>query len=133
MVYHGDRRSNYGTGTFTDLGDEVLRAIRTFERSGIGTKIVLCCTGISGMSLAFPLALSLGCDVAVLRKPNEESHGDAGKFVGVPLRGKTCVFVDDFVSGGLTRARVERAIKAERGKLAWQYTAREDALVPVAS
>ena len=133
MVYHGHRRENYGTGTFTDLRDEVLRGVREFERSGIGTNIVLCVTGVSGMSLGFPMALALGCDVAVLRKPNEESHGDAGTFVGVPLKGRVCVFVDDFVSGGLTRKRVERAVKAEKGKLAWQYTAREEALVPISA
>jgi phosphoribosylpyrophosphate synthetase len=131
MVYHGSRAPNYGDGDFRDLEDEVLVAVRAFERSGVGKNIVIVATGVSGMSLAFPLACKLGVDVAILRKPKEDSHGTPGRFVGVSLKGRTCVFVDDFVSGGQTRQRVATAVRKDKGLLKWQYTSREEAFVPI--
>ena len=128
MVYHGEKAIEYGRGSFCDLDEHVLAAVRTFEKHPeiLKQHPVLVGTGISGACLIFPLALKLGLDCAILRKEAESSHGEAGGFEGVLLKGRRCVFVDDFVSGGLTKARVERAVKRDRGTMRWQYTSRED-------
>lgn len=130
MVYHGASTDDWRRGTFADLDTTILTAVRAFEASGVGPNVVLVATGISGASLAFPLACKLGTDVAILRKETEDCHGNPGGIVGIPLKGRVCVFVDDFVSGGQTRARVQRAVEKDGGKILWQYTSREEAFVP---
>lgn len=124
MIYHGA-----SVGGFTDLDAEVTTAIRVIEdRFGVkkASKLVLAVTGVSGMSLGFPLARALGCDIVVLRKPDEDCHGAPGKLVGVSTKGRDVLFVDDFVSCGRTRRRVRDAIKADGGRMKLQYTAREE-------
>jgi len=130
VIYHGEKAIPYGRGSFCDLGEHVLQAIRSFEKRPdiLKAKPVLVGTGISGASLVFPVALALGLDCAILRKESESSHGEAGSFEGVLLCGRKCVFVDDFVSGGLTKTRVSLAVKRDKGTMPWQYTSREDLL-----
>ena len=128
MIYHGIRADEGGRGTFKDLEDEVVAAVRQCE----GKKFdVIAVQGVSGMSLGFPLALRLGKDIIVVRKRSDISHSDPETITGVIVRGKRCLFVDDFVSCGNTRRRVREAIEKEGGKLVAEYTAREDAYAKI--
>jgi adenine/guanine phosphoribosyltransferase-like PRPP-binding protein len=128
MIYHSVTYSADTTaGTFRDLREAVLRAIRTVEPH-VEEFDTIAVQGVSGMSIGFPLALALGKEIVVVRKQHEldgASHSSslvAGGHVG----GKRCLFVDDFVSMGDTRNRVTKAIEAKGGKVTRQYLSRED-------
>jgi adenine/guanine phosphoribosyltransferase-like PRPP-binding protein len=119
-------------GTFLDLEDAVMRAVRTIEPRAKEFDVIAV-QGVSGMSIGFPTALKLGMRIVVVRKSGEDSH--CGRPItglsldGETLDGKRCLFMDDFVSGGTTRQRVRQAVEAAGGKLAGEYTSREDSLL----
>ncbi len=133
MIYHTtdgtvayDEGSSYGT--FRDLGAAVLRAVRTVEARRDEFDIIAV-QGASGMSLGFPLALKLAVDIVVVRKPGEDNHCGKEEITGVPVEGKRVLFVDDFISGGTTRARVRHAVERARGTVVAEYTSREDSML----
>lgn len=137
MIYHTtDGSPCYGDdtpyGTFNDLGSAVERAVRTVE-DRVHEFDVIVVQGISGMSIGFPLALKIDKPIAVVRKPSDDNHCGSDLVTGIGaddrgtrLTGKSCLFVDDFVSMGVTRNRVRTAVEAEGGTVVAQYMSRED-------
>ena len=133
MIYHtsdnGPEAYEEGTsyGSFRDLPQAVLRAVRTIEPR-LKEFDMIAVQGVSGMCLGFPLALKLGVDIVVVRKPGETNHFD-GTITGTDVSRKRLLFVDDFVSGGSTRNRVREALRKEGGRLVAEYTSRDDAML----
>ena len=134
MIYHTtddtvayEPGSSYGT--FRDLDAAVLRAVRRIERCTVQKFDMIVVQGVSGMSLGFPLALKLGIDICVVRKDGENNHCGDERITGSAVKGKKLLFVDDFVSSGLTRQRVRREVEAAGGKVVGEYTSRDDLLV----
>lgn len=132
MIYHSVRTPDDGldeglvSGSFRDLRAAVLEAIRLCEKGArLKTFDVIVVTGISGQAVGFPLALALGKEIAVLRKDDDTScHGSPGELIGgrKTVKGKKCLFVDDFVSMGRTRTRVREAVEQYGGRLVAQCT-----------
>ena len=133
MIYHTTefRPDGGGTwGTFDDLSATVVRAIRTVE-DRCREFDYIAVQGTSGMSIGFPLALALGKPIVVVRKDYEITGGShsSDRLCGAKsLKGKRCLFVDDFVSMGSTRACVRKAVEADGGKLVAEYMSREDSM-----
>lgn len=130
MIYHttDDYEPGSSYGTFRDLDSCVLRAVRRIERFTEQRFDMIAVQGVSGMSLGFPLALKLGMDIVVVRKPGEDNHCGSDPFTGSSPKGKKCLFVDDFISNGSTRQRVRTAIENAGGKITGEYTSRDDTL-----
>jgi len=127
MIYHTVeiQTGGFTSGTFRDLEPAVRRAVRRCEgRKGFN---MIAVQGVSGMAVGFPLAVKLGIPIVVVRKPGEDSHSGNDAITGEPVKGKRCLFVDDFVSMGHTRARVRRAVEQGGGKLTAEYMSRDDA------
>jgi adenine/guanine phosphoribosyltransferase-like PRPP-binding protein len=127
MIYHTVEYSSgtFSSGTFRDLEPAVLAAVRACEGRKCFNMIAV--QGVSGMAIGFPLAVKLGIPIVVVRKPDEDSHSAGDRITGEPVKGKRCLFVDDFVSMGQTRARVRRAVELDGGKLTAEYMSRDDA------
>lgn len=134
MIYHSLNTSDEGTahGTFEDLQVAVDNAVSRLA-SRLDWFDVIVVQGTSGMSVGFPTALELQArgwrgKIVVIRKEGEDSHG--GMYVGLryseKLTGLRCLFLDDFVSMGTTRARVRRAVEAIGGTMVAQYISRDD-------
>lgn len=62
-------------------------------------------TGVSGMSVGFPVALALDKPIIVLRKPREATHGVSGELINWWARGERVLFLDDFCESGETLKR----------------------------
>lgn len=129
MIYHTAQPAAPGegfvSGSFRDLRPAVLKAVRLCEDDERLKRFdVIVVTGISGQAVGFPLALALDKEIVVLRKNDDKScHGTAGELIGGRnVKGKRCLFVDDFVSMGRTRTRVREAIERHGGKLVAQCT-----------
>jgi orotate phosphoribosyltransferase len=94
--------SPYGRGLIRARAERVLKDVQ-FD--------TMVCTGLSGTIAAAYLQETLYPDarLVVVRKPHEQSHGELieGHF------GDRWLFVDDFVSRGITYARVIMAVRAE--------------------
>ena len=134
MIYHtaddGPQAYEEGTsyGSFRDLPQAVTRAVRTIEPR-LKEFDMIAVQGVSGMSLGFPLALKLGVDIVVVRKPGDDNHCGGERITGTKVSRKRCLFVDDFVSGGTTRNRVREALRKEGGRLVAEYTSRDDTML----
>ena len=133
MIYHTtdstiayEPGSSYGT--FRDLSSAVLRAVRTVEER-VDEFDIIAVQGASGMSIGFPLALAIGKDIVVVRKPGEDNHCHNEPITGSDVRGRRVLFVDDFVSGGTTRSRVRGAVERAGGRVVAEYTSREDSML----
>lgn len=71
-------------------------------------------TGFSGGIVIPTLALSMGKKFVLIRKETDDSHHGKGRLLG--QLGSRWVFVDDFVSSGVTRKRViEKVQEAAEG------------------
>lgn len=135
MIYHttsvGDLCPR-AFGSFADLAAAVGAATETIAPN-VDDFDFIAVQGVSGMSLGFPLALALDKPIVVIRKEceiqNQNSHshrlicGDDEDLIVPNGRG---LFVDDFISMGDTRRRVASAIEVLGGRLAAEYTAREN-------
>lgn len=67
--------------------------------------------GISGASMAFPVAYALGLNVLCVRKPGERHHSDGDVIGWTPIKEDLrYAFMDDFISSGETYNRVVSAI-----------------------
>ena len=72
-------------------------------------------TGFSGGIVIPSLALAMGKKFVLIRKESDDSHHGRGRLLGE--LGEKWVFVDDFVSSGLTRHRVISKVNgAARGR-----------------
>jgi orotate phosphoribosyltransferase len=69
-------------------------------------------TGFSGGVVIPSLALALGKKFVLIRKETDDSHHGKGQLLGE--LGDRWIFVDDFVSSGVTRKRVIEKVAAAR-------------------
>ncbi len=107
MIYrHHDYASS---GDFTDLAvivDEAVKDLRNHTRSFDS----IACTGISGITVAAPVALRLHKNLIVVRKPGDKAHSCSF----VEGKGKRYVFLDDFINTGKTVRRVGQKLADEK-------------------
>jgi len=122
MIYGGK------TG-FDDLNEVVMKA-----HSKLSTHLdkfdSLAATGVSGITVAAPLAVLLNKPLVVVRKKDDGSHNVNQLVEGHLSMGKRVLFVDDFIAGGDTKARVVKAIHGidKRADLIGQYLYLRDGL-----
>jgi orotate phosphoribosyltransferase len=73
-------------------------------------------TGFSGGIVIPALALAMGKKFVLIRKEMDDSHHGKGRLVG--QLGAKWIFVDDFISSGVTRKRViDKVAAAAEGRL----------------
>jgi len=77
-------------------------------------------TGMSGVLVAAPLAVILGKDLTVLRKPEDSAHQRRPSIEGTVIGSDSChrqrvLILDDFVSMGDTHSRLKATVKALGG------------------
>lgn len=122
MIYHDGRNADEGTDLH-GLEDAVAKTVRALrEHEGEFDSIV--CTGLSGVIVAVPASLELGIPCVIIRKPNDDSH--LPYHVNMAEAGARYCFVDDFVSGGHTRARVMSVMEQNESEYAGSYLYRDD-------
>lgn len=103
------------SGTFRDL-PLVVEECAGMLRLHVDRFDTIVATGVSGMAVAFPLAVALRKRVAILRKRGDDSHSfNDGDWQGrTDVRGRNCLWVDDFMCSGETQQRIEDAtVEAE--------------------
>jgi adenine/guanine phosphoribosyltransferase-like PRPP-binding protein len=133
MVYgtHSRHREHGSqSGSFRDLADTVSDALLAL-RSHADEFDAIVVTGVSGAVVGSPVALALDKELLVLRKPNDDCHGNPGALLGGDpcekyayrrnLNDKRVLFLDDFVSGGTTRERCRNAVEEKGGKIVTQF------------
>lgn len=107
MTYY-DQPVEFRTGYLDDAIDNLGAVIDHAARALEGVKFdTLVGTGFSGGLVVPALAQRLGVNFLLVRKPGDNSH-HTGRLVG--KLGHRWIFVDDFVSSGETRARVQKAV-----------------------
>ena len=122
MIYHGK-----GPGdSLVDLPETVTKTLDALRpvRQRFDSIAV---TGMSGVIVGAPVALRMNKPLVVLRKPYERGHSRT--HIGLDQVGKRVLFLDDFVAGGDTRARVrEQIAKHAKADLVGTYLYRDNEL-----
>lgn len=116
MIYHTHPQAKTGRSrTFSDLELTVKDAVKTLRENGIDFDCIIV-TGLSGVVVGAPLALRLRKNLLVLRKDKEDSHDAPGALLGAALldHSSRVLFVDDFISGGTTLRRCEKALEESK-------------------
>jgi adenine/guanine phosphoribosyltransferase-like PRPP-binding protein len=125
MIYHKHGEPMDGQGadrwTLDDLSICVADALKALQphKDEFDT---LVCQGMSGVVVATPLSLMLGKKLSIVRKSGEYSHQRGGNHVigREALKGQARVlFVDDFISMGGTRRRVQEAVTECNPNIVW--------------
>jgi adenine/guanine phosphoribosyltransferase-like PRPP-binding protein len=101
-----DAVPSYMRAAFDNLGPLVRGARDDLEGVDFDTIVS---TGLSGALVVPYLARRLGKDFAIVRKPQDGTH-DYRSIAG--RLGKRWLFVDDFISTGKTRKRVQKIVEA---------------------
>jgi adenine/guanine phosphoribosyltransferase-like PRPP-binding protein len=109
MTAVAEFKTGYLDQAFTNV-DEVIRNAKINLRRAKVDYDTLVGTGFSGGLIVPMLARELDKNFVLIRKPRDNSH-HSGQMVG--LLGERWIFVDDFVSSGRTRNRVQRIIKKQ--------------------
>jgi hypothetical protein len=129
MLYHthpGCRDSGADHhGCFGDLAETVKMAVEAL-RACVDHFDSIVVTGVSGIVVGAPVALALGKPLVVVRKDEDtDNHGSwkgrEGRVLGLRDLGTRACFIDDLVSSGSTRAKVQKAIAPE-ASVDLQYT-----------
>ena len=71
--------------------------------------------GMSGVLVGAPVSLRLKKPLVIVRKDGDGSHHGSHKIVNVDNVGQRVLFLDDFVSSGNTKKRVQSKIEALKG------------------
>ena len=107
MIYHNGHHDLGG------LKETVARAVADLKphRKQFDTIVA---TGMSGVTVAVPVALALNKPVAILRKQGDDTHA-WDRWIGREDIGERVLWIDDFVSSGSTRKRVANEIAELHG------------------
>jgi adenine/guanine phosphoribosyltransferase-like PRPP-binding protein len=119
MIYHsrGQETDAHDLHGYADEVKQTVSALR--ERDGEYDVIVV--QGMSGVLLGGPVSLILNKPLCVVRKPHDDSHAGTEPINGVVCQNSRCLFLDDFISMGNTRARCQQAVEAENGRMVLTY------------
>lgn len=127
MIYHG-RRAH--TPNLDGLTEEVYRATQALTPL-YGKYDGLVAQGMSGVIPAVPVSLALHVDLVVVRKHTDRCHETRHINLDLVTPGSRWIFIDDFISMGTTRTRVQQAIAAKGGHVVGQYMCREREFTPL--
>ena len=119
MIYgthckHNQAKHGAAYRTFDDL-EAAVRCANVELREYADDFDAIVVTGMSGMSVGFPLALRLRKPIMVVRKDDDDCHQSGGCVVGMTksqARFARLLWVDDFVSTGDTLYRVTEKVEA---------------------
>jgi adenine/guanine phosphoribosyltransferase-like PRPP-binding protein len=84
---------------FNELKPTVDTAIKLIRKIPKKLRYQIVCCGISGQSIAWPISYKLQIPVAVIRKPNEKSHGNEIENFNPE---ESFIILDDLISTGRT-------------------------------
>lgn len=117
---------HYGCNSYQAL-PQLLRSATKDLRQHEHEFDAIVCTGISGLVMASPLSMRLKKPLLVLRKDSESSHGIPGELKGASgmpgqtVSGARVLFVDDFISGGVTLRKCRESIERNGGEIVASY------------
>lgn len=130
MIYHkvDDKYPDLDeVGDLSDLAPTVSIAAATLRPHKRKFDCIVV-TGMSGVIVGVPLALRLRKPVCVLRKRKDGSH-QSGLWINLDKLSGRALWVDDFVDGGYTMERVEKAVEKLSGvEIVGRYLYRDDEL-----
>lgn len=134
MIYHTAKRDDWNSPVNNLDGlDAEVRITAKNLREHADTFDVIAVTGMSGVVPGVPVSMRIKKPLAILRKPNDGSHqhggqrysGDGSRWInGDVIRGKRVLWLDDFISSGKTRQRIEAAVAELGGKVTAEYITR---------
>ena len=129
MIYHTHRHSPDPGDAYRSFKDlrAVVRDAEKELRPVIRRYAGIVVTGVSGMSVGFPLALRLRIPIIVVRRDDEDCHA-SGHFANDAdlVEGGRYLFLDDFTSGGRTYARVVSRLERAGAMIAGTYWYRDN-------
>jgi orotate phosphoribosyltransferase len=106
MIYHGNYESLSDLKRTVDIAVASLTPhLRDFD------SIIV--QGMSGVIVAIPVGLALDKPVVILRKNSDDHHKETRNVINLKRIGRRVLFLDDFVSLGTTRNRVEKYVECE--------------------
>jgi orotate phosphoribosyltransferase len=118
MIYHGNWQA------LNDLPSEVEKTVENL-RNHVDEFDSIVVTGVSGLVVGSPVALALGKSLVIVRKMTEDCH-DGNQVVNAANIGERALFLDDFVSEGNTRRKVQDAISTTEARLYGEYMYRDE-------
>ena len=121
MIYH----SNNFAPSLVGLADEVQEATAILLTRPVDEFDGIVVQGMSGVIPAVPVSLALNKPLVVIRKSTDKCHDDRHININQVTPDSRWLFLDDFVSCGDTRARVQSAIRLAGGMVVAQYMCRE--------
>ncbi len=121
MIYHGQELNPNLDGLAEDVQDAISTLISRIPSEYDGIVV----QGMSGVIPAVPVSLALRVPLVIVRKPSDDSHLSDHINFDLVKPGSRWVFLDDFISMGTTRLRVQKALKAKDAQVAAQYMCRD--------
>lgn len=118
MIYHGGHHDLCG------LSDIVQRAKKTLKPyTHLFDSITV--MGMSGVTVGVPVGLDLGIPVVIIRKDSDTSHSGKNP-INLRSLGSRSIFLDDFITAGMTRRRVQERVERGGARLVGAYLYRDD-------
>lgn len=100
--------SYHESGFWIGQREKTVQRVAALIRKRKLIKLPIVVTGISGMSIGFPVAHKLGMKLAVVRKGRERSH--ASNCIEGYQPNKEYIILDDFIDTGATIRRIHKEI-----------------------
>ncbi len=102
MIYHNN------TNSLDGLDEEVAKVVAVLEKH-FDRYDSIAVQGLSGVTVGLLAARELGKPLVIVRKENDGSHAGS-RLVNDEYMGERVLFLDDFISSGATRSRVEESV-----------------------
>ncbi len=102
MIYHN------GTNSLDGLDEEVAKVVKVL-RDHYDRYDSIAVQGLSGITVGLLASRALRKPLVIIRKPGDGSHAGRAE-VNAQYMGERVLFMDDFISSGETRDRVEASV-----------------------
>jgi adenine/guanine phosphoribosyltransferase-like PRPP-binding protein len=125
MIYHmGSYEMPSVDCNLDDLASVVDAAVQAIQPHRWGFDSIIA-TGMSGVLVAVPAALQLGCPVVIFRKDSDYCAQGTGSIINRMRLGNRCLWIDDFICIGSTRNRLFDQVAAAGAYVVGHYLYRD--------
>ena len=129
MIYHQHGEDFGGErNTLDDLQEAVDAAVETLQRNRDDFDGIIV-RGLSGVTLGVPVALALRVPIVIVRsQPSDVAHSTAPVGAKHLKTTQRWLFLDDFVSMGVTREACGDVVREHGGEIVLTYQSKYDSL-----